>query len=406
MTMKNLQSGRSMVEMLGTLAIVGVLSVGGIAGYSYGMDKYRANEIINNVMLRAVDLVRQVAQGGDLSLSEWPSTLSVGYDIGLEIDTETNTTEGGIYVLKVPQRICEMVAEDLLPDGVALTIDGTDYVSGKCGQTNKMVFYYDAVTGMTEDAPQTPDVIISATSPQNFKENLYAGMTYYLQIQASSEPEADLSYSLNNAPDGMSIDSNGLITFSPVEDVTATDTATVVISAMNAEAVSVDVNYSVAQTTGDCSTLTYCDIIETGSMTVNLIMGGIKECGVGNYCKYAGALSNVTVNGCSVKSFYGPVSGTCTPVNGRVTEKGGLGKEELLISFMSECYASGGRLPTQDELGDLLPSETWYVSGNQIMSDTKNKGLDVLTMCVPFAMTGAQMQESELPHIIKCIYDE
>ena len=31
---KNEQSGRSMVEMLGVLAIIGVLSVGGIAGYS------------------------------------------------------------------------------------------------------------------------------------------------------------------------------------------------------------------------------------------------------------------------------------------------------------------------------------------------------------------------------------
>ena len=28
------QSGRSMVEMLGVLAIIGVLSVGGISGYS------------------------------------------------------------------------------------------------------------------------------------------------------------------------------------------------------------------------------------------------------------------------------------------------------------------------------------------------------------------------------------
>ncbi len=31
---KELQSGRSMVEMLGVLAIIGVLSVGGIAGVS------------------------------------------------------------------------------------------------------------------------------------------------------------------------------------------------------------------------------------------------------------------------------------------------------------------------------------------------------------------------------------
>ena len=30
------QSGRSMVEMLGVLAIIGVLSIGGIAGYLRG----------------------------------------------------------------------------------------------------------------------------------------------------------------------------------------------------------------------------------------------------------------------------------------------------------------------------------------------------------------------------------
>ena len=39
----NLQ-GRSMVEMLGVLAIIGVLSVGAIAGYSKAMMKYRLNK--------------------------------------------------------------------------------------------------------------------------------------------------------------------------------------------------------------------------------------------------------------------------------------------------------------------------------------------------------------------------
>ena len=36
--------GRSMVEMLGVLAIIGVLSVGGIAGYSKAMMKYKLNK--------------------------------------------------------------------------------------------------------------------------------------------------------------------------------------------------------------------------------------------------------------------------------------------------------------------------------------------------------------------------
>lgn len=38
---KNDQRGRSMVEMLGVLAIIGVLSVGGISGYSKAMAKFK-----------------------------------------------------------------------------------------------------------------------------------------------------------------------------------------------------------------------------------------------------------------------------------------------------------------------------------------------------------------------------
>ena len=41
------QSGRSMVEMLGVLAIIGVLSVGGIAGYSLSMRRHRANGVVD-----------------------------------------------------------------------------------------------------------------------------------------------------------------------------------------------------------------------------------------------------------------------------------------------------------------------------------------------------------------------
>ncbi len=43
------QQGRSMIEMLGVLAIIGVLSVGGIAGYSKAMERYRVNETINQI---------------------------------------------------------------------------------------------------------------------------------------------------------------------------------------------------------------------------------------------------------------------------------------------------------------------------------------------------------------------
>ena len=43
------QLGRSMIEMLGVLAIIGVLSVGGIAGYSKAMTKFKTNKTIAEV---------------------------------------------------------------------------------------------------------------------------------------------------------------------------------------------------------------------------------------------------------------------------------------------------------------------------------------------------------------------
>ena len=52
----NTQSGRSMVEMLGVLAIIGVLSVGAIAGYSKAMFKYKLNKQAEqyNTLINAV----------------------------------------------------------------------------------------------------------------------------------------------------------------------------------------------------------------------------------------------------------------------------------------------------------------------------------------------------------------
>ena len=43
----SVQYGRSMIEMLGVLAIIAVLSVGGIAGYSKAMEKWKMNRTIS-----------------------------------------------------------------------------------------------------------------------------------------------------------------------------------------------------------------------------------------------------------------------------------------------------------------------------------------------------------------------
>ena len=68
---KNASAGRSMVEMLGVLAIVGVLSVGAISGYSKAMFKYKLNKqaesfnmLLNTAIQLQPDLDRSVKAGG------------------------------------------------------------------------------------------------------------------------------------------------------------------------------------------------------------------------------------------------------------------------------------------------------------------------------------------------------
>ncbi len=47
--MKENQTGRSMIEMLGVLAVVGILSTGGISGYQRAVKKYKLNTLIEQL---------------------------------------------------------------------------------------------------------------------------------------------------------------------------------------------------------------------------------------------------------------------------------------------------------------------------------------------------------------------
>lgn len=61
-TLKTNEYGRSMIEMLGVLAIIGVLSVGGIAGYSKAMNKFKTNKVADNVSMMVANIKTMYAQ--------------------------------------------------------------------------------------------------------------------------------------------------------------------------------------------------------------------------------------------------------------------------------------------------------------------------------------------------------
>ena len=49
--------GRSMIEMLGVLAIIGVLSVGGLTGYSKAMEKFKVNKVVYDFNMLVMSLL-------------------------------------------------------------------------------------------------------------------------------------------------------------------------------------------------------------------------------------------------------------------------------------------------------------------------------------------------------------
>ena len=111
MTEIKMENGRSMVEMLGVLAVAGVLSIGGVAGYRYAIDKMNANDIINEVKKRAVTASQQRILGHDINLSEYGDN---GRIKGIHAVTATNDYAGdkGFFALTVsavPQRVCDEI---------------------------------------------------------------------------------------------------------------------------------------------------------------------------------------------------------------------------------------------------------------------------------------------------------
>ena len=155
MIYKNIESGRSMVEMLGVLAVIGVLSIGGIMGYSYGMDKYRANETTNQIMLRAIDLMTQASNNNaELSLDAWKNE-QTQYTFG-----EVGSTYDGLIYLDVaglPKNICEIVYDNMSSMAVQIDINAVRSLSNEtCGDDNEMTFYFEGGNSATCD-PACPE---------------------------------------------------------------------------------------------------------------------------------------------------------------------------------------------------------------------------------------------------------
>ncbi len=124
----SLCTGRSMVEMLGVLAIIGVLSVGAIAGYSKAMFKYKLNkqaESFNSLLNNAIQLYPDLTRTYALN--------------------KFNYTTGPQFVINIFDKM------DLIPDGMSIQNNYIvdifknniwfNYYNGNNGTTNEYLMY-------------------------------------------------------------------------------------------------------------------------------------------------------------------------------------------------------------------------------------------------------------------------
>lgn len=134
------ERGRSMVEMLGVLAIIGVLSLTAVAGYKWALTKHRANEIIHETNLRTTDLMIQFSKGLPLDLSEWSATTPSGYAFSLPELLENGFTLG---INDIPQEVCRHVFDGIKPLTLRIDINGEEATDAEaCTEQNDMLFYF------------------------------------------------------------------------------------------------------------------------------------------------------------------------------------------------------------------------------------------------------------------------
>ena len=91
--MKKLQSGRSMIEMLGVLAIIGVLSIGGLAAYNTAMSRNKANDILAYAAQCAV-IAETDYHGKTLPTTGMPCPADLGSDFSGKVMTKKTDTAG------------------------------------------------------------------------------------------------------------------------------------------------------------------------------------------------------------------------------------------------------------------------------------------------------------------------
>ena len=145
---KTNESGRSMVEMLGVLAIMGVLSSATVNGLKILFDKHKANEILNEAYVHAISVADQINQGKsgeDLSFGGWE--ISSGNVQFKKPSYTSGEPTFSMLLSNVPEEVCKQMKGQLNEDSTML-------LSGECNGSSdlQLIFNKDLSKGFSNSA--------------------------------------------------------------------------------------------------------------------------------------------------------------------------------------------------------------------------------------------------------------
>ena len=136
MDFKTKQHGRTLLEMLAVLAIIGVLSVAALMGFRYALDKHKANSIYQDVHLLALHVM-------DTGKDTVPSDFYPQSGMTFGIDTTTYANGFVVTVSDVSEKVCDKIrtVDDTSIEEVYVGSEGHTTCSGS--QAMGFMFLYD-----------------------------------------------------------------------------------------------------------------------------------------------------------------------------------------------------------------------------------------------------------------------
>lgn len=143
--MRNNQSGRSMVEMLGVLAIVGLLSLMALGGYRMAMDRRQANDLIHTEQILAIEIISGLVIGMEHPITSYHSPYVYSVDL----------FGGEAFAIQFPdidESVCRVVLNKV-GNKMVLAVNETLYAGNNDICTDKNVIQFRHNTNV--DTPET-----------------------------------------------------------------------------------------------------------------------------------------------------------------------------------------------------------------------------------------------------------